>query len=191
MPLAVIIATLFISIGAVDLATGGSSIPSTSVQTESRTVVGEILPSQIRIPALGIITQVEHVGVTEQGRMQASKRFENVAWYALGSRPGSSGSAVFAGHLDNGLGMPGVFAHLGKATEGDRIYVRDIHGLEKVYEVVRTASYGLYDAPSEDIFRTSGEEVLVLITCDGKWVASDKTYDRRLVVFAKPLNLIP
>ena len=118
--------------------------------------------------------------------MGAPTVFGEVAWYALGSKPGAPGSAVFAGHVDNALSTAGVFEHLSSLKVGDYITVADAGGKTLVYRVISSTSYAAADAPVAQIFATSGPQELVLITCTGDWVTSQKQFDQRLVVVATP-----
>jgi hypothetical protein len=89
---------------------------------------------------------------------------------------------VIDGHFDSTTG-PAVFFGLGNLREGDRVYVTDSLGLERVFVVTATASYTLNDAPLSRIFGASTERHLNLITCSGTWDAQRHTYDARLVVY--------
>jgi LPXTG-site transpeptidase (sortase) family protein len=117
--------------------------------------------------------------------MGTPQDFRNVAWYSLGGKPGAAGSAVFAGHVNNGLTNSGVFSHLSKVKKGDYITVADETGRTKVYQVSTVTEYAA-DAPTESLFAATGASQLVLITCDGDWIPSARTFDKRLVVVAKP-----
>ena len=95
------------------------------------------------------------------------------------------GSAVIDGHVDNALGLPGVFSKLKNVKRGDDIYVTDKNGT-KIHFVVREVQEYPYDkAPAEEIFNESERSLLRLITCGGKWIQSAKTYDTRVVVTAE------
>src|SRR5947209_4775978 len=59
------------------------------------------LPTQLLIPAIHVDAPVEQVGTTEDGAMDVPKEWEDVGWFEKGYRPGQSGSAVVAGHLDS------------------------------------------------------------------------------------------
>jgi len=142
-------------------------------------------PARMRIPALGIDTNVQHVGVNTTGNMAVPTNYSDVGWYKYGPAPGESGSAVLAGHVNNGLGLSGVFEHLADLEIGDDIYVTRADGTEVHFVVSGSRAYPYDDAPEEVIFNPSGSIRLNLITCDGKWVKEDKTYDQRLVVFTK------
>lgn len=151
----------------------------------SSSVAGAIVPARLTIPALGVDAAVEHVGVKVDGSMDTPKSFDDVAWYSLGGKPGGAGSAVFAGHVNNGLGLSGVFADLSLIKKGDYITVADSAKHTKVYRVISVETYNK-GASTEALFSTAGPSQLVLITCDGAWVPAQRTYDRRLVVIATP-----
>ncbi|MSR70494.1 class F sortase [Candidatus Kaiserbacteria bacterium] len=146
---------------------------------------GVLVPARLRIPALGVSAGVEVVGKKADGSMGTPKNFDNVSWYSLGSKPGQAGSAVFAGHVNNALMKPGVFEHLSQLKKGDYVTVDDAEGHSKVYRVYSVETYE-QGADTAALFATTGAEQLVLITCDGDWVPAAKTFDRRLVIVARP-----
>jgi LPXTG-site transpeptidase (sortase) family protein len=116
--------------------------------------------------------------------MATPGNFTDVAWYKYGPAPGQPGDAVFDGHLDNGLGLPGVFKNLHNLRVGDDVAVEDANGTVLHFKVSDVESYPLEDAPAGDIFSESGPPRLTLITCDGVWEQQEKTYDHRLVITA-------
>ena len=103
----------------------------------------------------------------------------------IGAKPGAQGSAVFAGHVNNALLKSGVFERLSQIKNGDYITVEDSAGKALVYKVSSVEEYQP-DAPTDALFATTGPSRLVLITCDGEWVPSARSYDKRLVVIAEP-----
>jgi LPXTG-site transpeptidase (sortase) family protein len=92
---------------------------------------------------------------------------------------------VIAGH--RGVGTPALFSHLEKVLPGDWIYVSDGAGSELIYVVTRVASLDLSNSTRVAVFGNGPTSQLVLITCFGDYIASARTYDRRLVVFSRPL----
>lgn len=142
-------------------------------------------PERIRIPRLGIDAMVQHVGVNAGGNMAVPSNYTDTGWYKYGPAPGESGSAVIAGHVNNGLGLSGVFEHLSDLDVGDDIFVTRADGKEVHFVVAGTRAYPYDDAPAEVIFNPAGTPRLNLITCEGKWISETKTYDQRLVVFTK------
>jgi LPXTG-site transpeptidase (sortase) family protein len=114
--------------------------------------------------------------------------FSTTGWYKFGARPGEAGNAVIAGHVNNGVGLSGVFARLGELSIGARISVADVSGRTLNYVVIQKARYDTRNAPLEEIFTIQGPSQLVLITCEGDWDPVSRSYDKRLVVVARLVN---
>lgn len=149
------------------------------------TTSAAIVPARLRIPSLGVDAKVEPVTVKADGAMATPSNFDNVAWYSPGAKPGGQGSAVFAGHVNNALLRSGVFEHLAQIKKGSYVMVEDAAGKSLVYRVSSVEEYEP-NASTDALFSASGPSRLVLITCDGEWVPSARSYDKRLVVVAEP-----
>lgn len=54
------------------------------------------LPVRVRIPDLGIDTQLIELGLTEDGALEVPADFSVGGWYTGGPRPGENGPAVIA-----------------------------------------------------------------------------------------------
>jgi LPXTG-site transpeptidase (sortase) family protein len=147
------------------------------------------IPSRLKVPSIGVDANVEQVGKKADGSMDTPKNFADVGWYSLGSLPGEAGNAVFAGHVNNALTSAGVFAHLSEVKMGDYVTVLSKDGTTLVYMVTQINEYPASEAPAKEIFTTQGPSQLVLITCDGDWVADAHSFDRRLVVVARLVHL--
>lgn len=142
-------------------------------------------PLRLRIPAIKVDANIKQVGVNEKGNMATPGNFTDVGWYKYGTKPGGRGSAVMAGHLNNALGLDGVFANLNKTKIRDDIYVMREDGSGVRFTVMDIQSYPYDQTPTDAIFNTADGVYLNLITCGGKWLQEKKTYDQRLIVFAK------
>lgn len=147
-----------------------------------------LTPTRVKIPSIGVDADIENVGKKEDGSMESPKSFKNIGWYTPGSKPGAVGNAVMAGHVNNALTTSGVFEHLSDVKVGDYITVADSAGKTLIYIVHQTAQYNLDTAPVSDIFSQTGPSQLILITCDGAWDEAAKSYNKRLVVYAKLTN---
>lgn len=144
------------------------------------------LPARLHIPAINISATVKHVGVDEDGLMATPGNFADTGWYKYGTVPGFGGSAVIDGHVDNALALDGVFKNLVNLKPGDNIYVDTASSTQLRFVVTEVVSYALADVPKERLFGGSKDTArLNLITCDGAWIQGEKTYDRRLVVYAE------
>jgi LPXTG-site transpeptidase (sortase) family protein len=143
---------------------------------------GRNFPVRLIIPAIGVNAGVQLLGVTSKGTMEVPNNAVDVGWFNFGPRPGEKGSAVMAGHFDGKNGEPGVFANLDKLKIGDKIYVEDKGGKSAIFEVTGSRVYG--PGFAEEVFSSNDGIYLNLVTCDGVWDGTKKSYSQRLVVFA-------
>ncbi|MDB4865859.1 MAG: class sortase [Cohnella sp.] len=143
-----------------------------------------IVPSELAIPAIGVDAKVISLGLTKQGAMDVPTTEEDVGWFKPGYRPGISGHAVIAGHVDTKTG-PAVFYKLKQLKKGDKIVVKGQDGNEKVFRVVGSKAYPYDKAPLNEIFGPSDQPLLNLITCTGLYSKSKGTHQQRLVVTAE------
>jgi LPXTG-site transpeptidase (sortase) family protein len=147
-------------------------------------------PVRLSIPALDVDAQVQQVGVNAKGEMGIPSNFKDVAWYRLGTVPGQLGSAVIAGHLDNGLGLPGVFKELGNLKKGDEVLVTARDGSILRFIVEDVAHYPYDASPLQKIFAQKDAAWLNLITCSGDWIKGKQTYSERIVVYTRYVNSV-
>lgn len=155
---------------------------SSALATSSSPFAGS--PVRLRIPSIGVDANVQHVGLGKTGNMAVPDNYTDVGWYRYGTTPGEVGSAVIDGHIDNGLGTPAVFIHLGSLTVGDDIYIDTDAGQTLHFVVQDEASYPVAAVPREKLFNQSDAPRLNLITCDGTWDAGQKMYNERHIVYA-------
>ncbi len=154
--------------------------PITAIETP---VATSSLPSRLIVPALSINASVQDLGVNSIGDMQAPDNFVDVGWYKYGTVPGYQGSAVIDGHVDNGLGLAGVFINLNKVQVGDHVYVKTNGGTMLEFVVADVQVYPYQGVPANELFSLDDAARLNLITCDGTWVNGQDTYNQRLVVY--------
>ncbi|WP_234448087.1 class F sortase [Virgibacillus salexigens] len=67
-----------------------------------------LTPKKITIDAIDVKSEIESVGLLDNGEMAVPEDFTKTGWFDLGTKPGNRGSAVIAGHVDDKTG-PGVF----------------------------------------------------------------------------------
>jgi LPXTG-site transpeptidase (sortase) family protein len=145
------------------------------------------LPSRLVIPSLGINAHIQYVGENALGNMRAPDNFTDVAWYEYGTVPGTVGSAVIDGHVDNGLGLDGVFKHLSDIVVGADVYIETAGGATLHFKVSDIEVYPYQSVP-ETLFTQNDATRLNLITCDGNWVTGGDTYDQRVVIYTRLVN---
>ncbi len=141
------------------------------------------LPARLKIPGINIDSTVEYVGLTPDGFMDITKSLDDVAWYKHGQRPGENGSAVIAGHYGWKNGKASVFDNLHQLRKGDKLYIEDDKGMIISFVVRESRRYDP-NADTSDVFSSNdGKSHLNLITCEGIWSKTQKSYSNRLVVF--------
>jgi sortase (surface protein transpeptidase) len=147
-----------------------------------------IEPSFIEIPALDVNTEIEKVGRLENGQMGVPKGFDTVGWFGDGAKPGASGNAVMAGHVDSKTG-PAVFYKLESLQKGDEVIVKDKEGKTLTFVVTGKEKYDRKTAPVDKIFDYSYGSKLNLITCTGNFDRDEGTHEERLVVYTELKNI--
>lgn len=160
------------------------SLLNEPASAESKAIMA-IAPVRLSIPSLNVDAAVQSVGISKRGSMAVPTNYADVGWYRYRKIPGHEGSAVMAGHLDNGFGLPGVFRDLKNIRIGADVYVTDANGAKSHFKVVRMATLDSSTTATDSVFGASKTPMLNLITCEGEWNPVTKTYSNRLVVFTE------
>jgi LPXTG-site transpeptidase (sortase) family protein len=159
-----------------------------AVVREPVPVVSISPPTQLKIDKIGVGAVVQPVGLTSDGNMDIDENPRQAAWYKLGPKPGQEGSAVIAGHYGWKKNVPSVFNNLHTLVAGDKVLTLGEDGTVLTFVVTRLATY----APDQDatnVFRSDdGKSHLNLVTCQGSWNNTVRTYSERLVVFTDLLS---
>lgn len=141
-------------------------------------------PIRLKIPAINIDAAFKNVGITPGGAMAMPKNINEIGWYDLGSRPGDIGSAVIAGHYGYQNGEAAAFNNIYKLAIGDKIIVTDSKGNDIIFIVSDTKSFDPKADTSNVFISSDGKSHLNLITCEGAWNKTTRSYSSRLVIFA-------
>lgn len=159
-------------------------VATPTVTAQQQTPVGK--PHGLFIPELGLAAQIEPVGEDFLGRMALPTEIDNVSWWEHGAKPGQTGTAVLAGHVDTPTGDYGIFYPLYNLKPGDQIQIVDVYHQYHVYQVVANHLYDTADFPIDLVFSTQQfTSQLNLITCWGTYDLSQNDYTQRLVIFAE------
>ena len=138
-------------------------------------------PINLKIPKIHVNANIQSVGLEKNGDMTAPKGYRDVAWFKLGPHPGDIGTAVIAGHYGARSGT--VFDNLHLLKKGDDIYVVDNDKTTHHFIVRDTKVFDRF-ADAKSIFSSNDTgSHLNLITCNGVWNKTTKTYSNRFVVF--------
>ncbi len=140
-------------------------------------------PARLVIPAIGVSSPLERLGLQPDGRLAPPVDPDRPGWWSGGPRPGRPGAAVIAGHVDSRTG-PAVFARLGELRRGDRILVADREGRRSAFRVRSSRRFAKDDFPTQRVYTATTDPVLRLITCAGSFDRASGHYESNLVVFA-------
>jgi sortase (surface protein transpeptidase) len=144
-------------------------------------------PTGLVIPAIGVRAGLVRLGLTAARTLQVPSSTSVAGWYADGPRPGATGAAVVAGHIDSYLG-PGVFFRLRELRPGDRVYVQRGHASLAVFRVTAVHTYLKTRFPTAAVYDPVPDAQLRLITCGGTFDPATGHYLSNVIVFA---TLIP
>lgn len=145
-----------------------------------------------RDPPLGLLIgdlqldgEVRPVGIADDGELEIPDERE-IGWYQYGSAPGLPGATVLAAHV-SWNGSIGPFHRLGDLEPGATVDVVLDDQSVRTYQVVERTMYAKDELPADRIWRTTGDETLVLITCGGDFNPSIRRYQHNIVVYAVPV----
>ena len=129
---------------------------------------------------------VRPVGLEFDGQMEIPDETE-IGWYQYGATAGQPGATVLAAHVSWNR-TQGPFARLGSVEPGEQLEVALDDGTVRRYEVTERTVYGKSELPRERIWRNTGDETLVLITCGGDYNPEIRRYRENIVVYAVPVG---
>ena len=159
------------------------SLPTPHASAPARKPARPATPVRVRIPSIGVDTRLVWLGLDANGALEAPKSFTNAGWWSGGARPGESGPAVIAGHVDSKTG-PAVFYRLRDLHRGDAIVVTRRDGSTVRFTVQRSASYPKNRFPTNAVYGPTAKPALRLITCSGTFDRSTGHYLDNTVVYA-------
>jgi LPXTG-site transpeptidase (sortase) family protein len=140
-------------------------------------------PTALAIPAIGVDTRLIKLGLTASGDLQVPSSTSVAGWYTGSPRPGATGAAVIAGHIDSYQG-PGVFFRLRELKRGDLIYVRRGHSSMAVFRVTEVRTFLKTQFPKADVYGAVPDSELRLITCGGTFDPQTGHYLSNVIAFA-------
>jgi sortase (surface protein transpeptidase) len=141
-------------------------------------------PRTLSIPKIGVTANVESVALSKPEDTHAPYKWDDVAWYDRGTRPGDRGHAAIFGHVDSTC-CPAVFYHLQDLKAGDIVEVRYKKGPTLKFRVMWSQVYANNKLPVKFLFGPASERGLELITCTGMYFPNGPGYDHKRVVFAR------
>ena len=168
--------------------------PEPSEPTEPPATVAPPLPLALRIDTIGVDAPLVSVGLEPDGAMEIPDDVREIGWYDpddLGVRPGTTGTAVFASHVDSRTQGRGVLFELRQMRVGDTLDIDLEDGTTQTWVVTEVAQIPKVSMPLNEIFTWSGPPRVVVITCGGEFDRSARSYVDNIVVYAEPLDRMP
>ena len=145
-------------------------------------VVGNV-PKTLKIPSIRVNAPIRSLGMTSSGALAVPNYLWQVGWYDQSAKPGQSGTVVLDGHY-NGPDYA-VFRDLNKLEVGSEIIVENGDGELFRYAVESKETYDSASVPMDRLVGSDGAERLNIITCNGTWQPAGRTFDKRMVIYAK------
>jgi hypothetical protein len=139
------------------------------------------VPIRLRIPAIGVDTALQPLGLRADGTLQPPSAWQTAGWYDDGVTPGEPGPAVVAGHVDS-ISGPAVFYRLRQLRPGDLAVVQRRDGRMLTFVADTVAIYPKSAFPTAAVYGPTPLPVLRLVTCTGDFDWQAHTYLDNLVV---------
>lgn len=162
----------------------------TEVSTDilSKYVVAPDRPRALYIDKLDIAARILPMSVNAAGSIQAPINIYDAGWYTGSVKPGETGAVFVDGHA-SGPTREGLFAYLDTLKEGDTLRVEKGDGTELNYKVVQTEVVPLSDIDMKKVLlpHNGVTKGMNLMTCTGKWLPQEKTYDHRVVIYTQQI----
>ena len=145
-------------------------------------------PARVDIPTLGVSSSIVDVGLEPDGALEVPEDVQTIGWYVppsgRGVVPGSTGTAVLAGHVDSRTQGPGAFSRLRTLALDDPVVVIHADGASTLWRVTEVVRYPKSEVPIGEIFVWDGAPRLALITCGGEFDRQARSYQDNYVVLA-------
>ena len=144
-------------------------------------------PVEIEVSSLDVQhVPVQAVGLRRDGQLEIPDE-TSIGWYRYGATAGETGSTVLVAHVAWN-GHEGPFADLRTVEPGDTAQIRLDDGSERRYEVVERALHDKLALPDERLWRRSGPETLVMMTCGGDTTPENDRFLGNVIVYAVPVG---
>jgi sortase (surface protein transpeptidase) len=163
------------------------------------------VPLELLIPSLDVDAPMLGVGLTSENEMDAPKGpigdpvWHTAFWYRGSGIPGEPGTATIAGHVNDPLGRPEIFAHLQDLQPGDLIIIHyTTSNIDIRFIVDQIVVYSIQESSDPAVLSQifgvgtvvgtgpqptlDGLSHLTLITCAGNIVNGQ--FDHHMVVYA-------
>lgn len=140
-------------------------------------------PEVLSIPAMKVRSHLEVLGQKNSKYVELPKKPSEPGWYKKSVTPGQLGIATIIGYIRRSPTVPGVFVHLKKLHEGDRISISRKDHSTAVFKVDKVKSYSEKNFSTKEVYTLTQRRAEVrVITCGGTLKPGDPKGN--VVVFA-------
>lgn len=166
--------------------------PSASARSPSASGGPSSAPVHLSIPAIGVSKRLLRLGLQPDRTVEVPSPADAdyPGWYRLGTAPGQIGSAVILGHVDSLTG-PAVFYELRSLEKGNRVDVRLADGAVAHFTVERVTTYPNREFPAREVYASSGDRALNLVTCGGTYDKGRGGYQSNVVAYTRWTGTTP
>jgi len=165
---------------------GTSSIPIRQATPEAAAAIPA--PVRVQVEGTGIDLEVVPVGVEDNGAMTIPDNHVQAGWYQYGPPPGAdAGSSVLAAHVDSQTEILPI-AGLKDVAPGTRVTVTREDGSQVIYETQQVENIAKRSLDGHRLFDRTGDHLLKLVTCGGKWLDTENDYEDNVVLTATPVS---
>jgi sortase (surface protein transpeptidase) len=142
-------------------------------------------PMTIQIPAIGVDAPVMRLDLNSNGTIQVPPLDNHnlAGWYDRSVMPGSKGTSVILGHVDDYNG-PSVFFNIKNLRKGDLVDVTRTDGITAVFTVDGVQKATKTNFPTSDVYGNVAYPALRLVTCGGPFDPKTGEYLDSIVVYA-------
>lgn len=168
----------------------GTNVPFAPNRANVGAPLSASSPMTIAIPAIGVNAPVKNLDLNSNGTVQVPPLDNHnlAGWYDRSVMPGSEGTSVILGHVDDYQG-PSVFYNLKNLHKGDAIDVTRVDGRTAVFSVDGLQKASKINFPSNAVYGNVPYPALRLVTCGGPFNAKTGEYLDSIIVYAHLVGL--
>lgn len=141
-------------------------------------------PQRITIPTINLSASVVPVSLQPDGSLAAPEDFSQAGWYTGSTTPGRPGPSVIVGHIDSHHG-PAVFFRLHELVPDQPIVIETANNGTLTFTVERIERHPKDRFPTTEVYGSTNQRALRLITCGGEFDRAVSSYRDNIVVFAR------
>lgn len=168
--------------------TEGTDETVLGAQTLDTYAVAPSLPRALYIDKLDVAARILPMGVNNDNSIQSPRNIFDAGWYTGSVKPGEIGAVFIDAHA-SGPTRQGLFAYLDTLVVGDELQIEKGDGARITYRVVHTEVANTETLDMKKMLLPYGNTLrgMNLMTCAGKWLADQGTYDQRVLVWTEQI----